>query len=306
MIVDTDPHIVSQGRELSTDPSAFGELRDSSQVAGDPAALRERMAEDGYVFLRGYLNRDDVEAARRDVLRRLGGESALRDGTDLMDGVLKTNTPVRLRQDLTQRSAALRTLLKDGPMIDLFERYLDGEVRPFDFVWMRSVVPGWGTAPHGDSVFMNRGTLNLFTAWTPLDDIDTTLGGLIVLERSHRLDEIANSYGQRDVDTYCEDDPNADEYRNTGTWPWNGQISDDPVALREQVGLRWLTTDFQMGDLLFFTMYTLHASLDNRTEDRIRLSSDTRYQLASDPIDERWIGEDPIGHGVRAMKSIIC
>lgn len=306
MVAEARPLIVSQGRELPTDPCAFGELRDSSRVANAAAALRERMAEDGYVFLHGYLNRNDVEAARCDVLERLAGEGALRDDTDLMDGVLNANTPVRLRQDLTQRSKPLRALLKTGPMIDLFERFLDGEVRPFDFIWMRSVVPGRGTAPHGDSVFMNRGTLNLFTAWTPLDDIDTTLGGLIVLERSHRLDEIVSSYGQRDVDTYCEDDPNAEEYRTTGKWPWNGQISDDPVALREQFGLRWLTTDFRMGDVLFFTMYTLHASLDNRTKDRIRLSSDTRYQLASDPIDERWIGEDPIGHGASAMKSIIC
>jgi hypothetical protein len=306
MAVNTDPHIVSQGRQLSTDPSAFGELRDSSGIAGDAAALRERMADDGYVFLRGHLNREDVEAARRDVLERLAGEGALREDADLMDGVLKTNTPVRLRQDLTQRSEPLRKLLKDGPMIELFERFLGGAVRPFDFIWMRSVVPGRGTAPHGDSVFMNRGTLNLYTAWTPLGDIDTTLGGLIVLEKSHRLEEIVQSYGQRDVDTYCEDDPNAEEYRTTGKWPWNGQVSDDPVALREQFGLRWLTTDFRMGDLLFFTMYTLHASLDNQTADRIRLSSDTRYQLASDPIDERWIGEDPIGHGPDAMKSIIC
>lgn len=306
MVVEMNARITSQGRKLSTDPSAFGELRDSSSVVNDAVVLRERMTEDGYVFLRGFLNREDVEAARRDVLERLSREGALRNDTDLMDGVLKEKTPVRLRQDLTQRSQPLRTVLKEGPIIGLFERFLDGGVRPFDFVWMRSVVPGRGTAPHGDSVFMNRGTLNLYTAWTPLGDIDTTLGGLIVLEGSHRLDEIISSYGQRDVDTYCEDDPNAEEYRTTGKWPWNGQISEDPVALREQFGLRWLTTDFRMGDLLFFTMYTLHASLDNQTQDRIRLSSDTRYQLASDPIDERWIGEDPIGHGPDAMKSIIC
>lgn len=306
MAIADRPALVAQGRSLSTHPSAFGELRDSSAVANDAAALRERMAEDGYVFLRGYLERQDVEAARRDVLERLAAEGALRDDRDLMDGVLRENTAVRLRQDRTQRSEPLRRLLKDGPMIALFERFLDGEVRPFDFIWMRSVVPGKGTAPHGDSVFMNRGTLNLYTAWTPLGDIDTTLGGLIVLERSHHLDEIVSTYGQRDVDTYCEGDPNAEAYRTTGKWPWNGQISDDPVALREQFGLRWLTADFRMGDVLIFTMDTLHASLDNRTADRIRLSSDTRYQLAADPVDERWIGEDPIGHGPRAMKSIIC
>ena len=62
--------------------------------------------------------------------------------------------------------------------------------------------------------------------------------------------------------------------------------------------MRWLTTDYRAGDLLVFSMYTTHCSLDN-TSDRIRLSSDTRYQLASEPLDERWIGENPIAHSLK-------
>jgi len=306
MAIETGTRLLSQGFELDTSSGTFGELRDSSGAIDDMRALRDRMAEDGYLFLRGYLDREDVVAARRNLLERIAGEGGLRDGAELMDGVLEDRTPVRFEQSITQRSEPLRKLLKDGPMISFFAHFLAGEVRPFDFIWLRSVVPGKGTAPHGDSVFMNRGTTRLFTAWTPLGDIDTHLGGLIVLENSHRLDEIRNTYGQRDVDTYCEDDPNAEEIQATGKWPWNGQISGNPVELREQLGLRWLTTDFRIGDLLIFTMHTLHASLDNQSEDRIRLSSDTRYQLASEPIDERWIGDDPIGHGAKAMKSIIC
>jgi hypothetical protein len=45
--------------------------------------------------------------------------------------------------------------------------------------------------------------------------------------------------------------------------------------------------------------------MDNHTN-RLRLSTDTRYQLASEPVDERWIGEDPIAHGPEAKKGIIC
>jgi hypothetical protein len=52
-------------------------------------------------------------------------------------------------------------------------------------------------------------------------------------------------------------------------------------------------------------MYTMHASMDNHTN-RLRLSTDTRYQLAAEPVDERWIGEDPIAHGPEAKKGIIC
>jgi hypothetical protein len=84
-----------------------------------------------------------------------------------------------------------------------------------------------------------------------------------------------------------------------GNWKKSGgHYSKDPVALQKQLGLRWLTTEFQAGDLLVFSMYTMHCSLDNAS-DCIRISSDTRYQLASDPVDERWIGENPIAHSQR-------
>ena len=60
-----------------------------------------------------------------------------------------------------------------------------------------------------------------------------------------------------------------------------------------------------MGDLLTFKMNTVHGSIDNQTQ-HIRLSTDTRYQRADEPIDERWIGADPIGHGKDGKKGLIC
>lgn len=306
MVVQQALYLKSQAKSLSNDPDKLGTLRDSSSISVDPRALRQRMDEDGYLFLPGYLDRDEVLTARRKILERVASEGALQDGSDLMDGLLKDDVDVRFRPDLTKRSKLLHELLFEGRIIDFFARFLEGPVRHFDFIWLRSVSPGLGTAPHGDSVFMNRGTTRLFTSWTPLGDIDRRLGGLMILENSHKLEPIKQDYGQRDVDTYCEDDPNAEEYRTTGKWQWNGQLSDDPVELRDQLGGRWLTADYRAGDLLIFSIYTLHASLDNQTENQLRLSTDTRYQLASEPVDERWIGENPIAHGPDAKKSIIC
>ena len=59
------------------------------------------------------------------------------------------------------------------------------------------------------------------------------------------------------------------------------------------------------GDVLIFSVFTVHASLDNRS-DRVRLSSDSRYQPASKPADERWIGTNPIGHGHAGKIGKIC
>ena len=52
-------------------------------------------------------------------------------------------------------------------------------------------------------------------------------------------------------------------------------------------------------------MHTMHSAGDNHT-DRVRVSSDTRYQRASEPVDERWIGDDPIAHGPGAKRGLIC
>ena len=85
--------------------------------------------------------------------------------------------------------------------------------------------------------------------------------------------------GQLDVDRDRDNNPYG------GGW-----FSKNPAEVQQRFGGRWLTTEFQAGDALVFTMFTLHCSLDN-TSNRIRLSTDSRYQLASAPIDERWVEE---------------
>ena len=56
---------------------------------------------------------------------------------------------------------------------------------------------------------MGRGTKNLYTSWTPLGDVPYEMGGLMLLENSHRLDELKQTYGQTDVDKYCENEGDA-------------------------------------------------------------------------------------------------
>jgi hypothetical protein len=52
-------------------------------------------------------------------------------------------------------------------------------------------------------------------------------------------------------------------------------------------------------------MTLVHGGLDNQTE-RMRLSTDTRYQRASQPIDERWIGENPIANTRAGKRGRVC
>jgi hypothetical protein len=52
-------------------------------------------------------------------------------------------------------------------------------------------------------------------------------------------------------------------------------------------------------------MRTVHARIDNQTR-FLRLSTYSRYQRADEPADERWIGPEPLVHGLAAKRGRIC
>lgn len=293
--------MTAQGRELDTSPEAFGALRCSTDVVGDAEALRGRMRDDGYLFLPGYLERTEVLDARRVLTDRLAGAGCLDKNYPVFDSVARPDHGAYFMPELAHDNPKLMALLYEGRMMAFYTRLLGGPVRHFDYTWMRAVGPGGGTAPHCDIVYMGRGTTNLYTAWTPLGDVGFDVGGLMLLENSHKNDRLRENYGRKDVDAYCT---NHNDMRSTGNSGF-GALTFNPVRLRERLGGRWLSAEFHAGDLLTFSMYTVHASLDNHSN-QIRLSSDTRYQLASDPVDERWVGEQPMGHGENAARHMIC
>ena len=298
----------SCGYSLDTRPDAFGELRDSSDLAAgdDDDALRARMAEDGYLFLRNYLDRNEVLAARREVTARLAAKGALDPRRPAMDAVPAPGAGA-FTPDVAAHNAPLRQVLYSGAMMALYARLFAGPVRPFDFTWLRTIPPGQGTRPHCDLVYMGRGSHRLCTAWVPLGDVSIQTGGLTVLEGSQRQAGKLKPYLSRDVDAYCTNRADAALIESGAKqWQdWNGTLSQNPVSLREKLGGRWLTAAFRAGDLLTFGMATVHASLDNQTE-VMRISSDSRYQPAGDPVDERWVGEKPIAHGVAGKRGRVC
>lgn len=308
-------------QSLSTGEENLSALRVSSDVLGDGDALRRRLSEDGYLYLPGALDREEVSAARRECVTRLMAHGALEPGSDPMDAVAADGGgKYYFMESLAEDNPPLMRVLYEGAMMELTARLFDGNVRHFDYTWMRAVGPGNGTAPHCDSVYMNRGTDQLITAWTPLGDIPVTQGGLVILEHSHREKYgKLNEYLRQDVDSFCENGPNAQKIREGKmSWEhydgshreWNGAYHDDAEAIRGSLGGRWLTSpEYRMGDVLLFSMATLHASLDNKSKN-IRLSSDTRYQPAHLPADERWVlgmnGERPAAHGLAVKRGRIC
>ena len=300
------PQLYSYGHELEMSDDKVGFLRDSCDAADDVEELRRRFAEDGYLYMRGYLDRDQVLGARASLTSRLAETGVLDPAFPHSEAVCKPGSGYVFKPEITNNNEAVQNLLYSGRLTDFYTRFFGEPIRHYDFTWLRAIGPGKGTNPHCDLPYMGRGTHRHMTCWMPYGDISFELGGLMVLEGSHKRMDLLENYVYRDVDTYCENKPKEAAKAKEGAWSFTGTLSHNPPAIRNKFGCRWLTTEYRAGDFLTFGMFLVHASLDNRSSNRLRISSDARYQRASEPIDERWIGINPPGHSTAGKRGRIC
>ena len=310
MSTATLPQIWSFGHPLDTSEDKFGILRDSSDAATDFAELRRRFDTDGYLYMKGYLDREQVLDARASLTDGLAEAGVLDENFPRIDGICKPGSGYVFKPELTNNNAKIQDLLYSGRLPEFYRQFYGEEIRHYDFTWLRAIGPGKGTNPHCDLPYMGRGTHGHMTCWLPYGDISFELGGLMVLEGSHKRMDLLENYVYRDVDSFCENKPDQVKNATSGAkgfgWTFSGTLSHNPPVLRNKFGGRWLTAEFEPGDYITFGMFLVHASLDNRTENRLRISSDARYQRASEPIDDRWIGVNPPGHTTAGKRGRIC
>lgn len=297
--------LCAHGLPLDLSPQKFGFLHET-QPDEPVDLLHRRMDEDGYLYLREFWSRAQVQAVRDSVTTQLARLGFLKPGTRPGEAHFDNREVGRaMGNPLDQHDPLLRDLVFGARITDFFQSFLGGTVRHFAFIWFRAKGHGLGSPIHCDLVYMGRGTHDLFTTWVPLGDVSLELGGLLVLEGSHKKGEQLKSYLSRDVDDYCTNREDAADYASGKKW-WDGTLSKNAPALQDSLGGRWLTSpEFRMGDAMIFNMTLVHGSLDNQT-DRFRLSTDTRYQLATEPADARWIGEDPPGHATAQRRGRVC
>ncbi len=273
-----------QGRAV---PGALiGEPRDSSGCVADSAELGHRLREEGYLLLRGVLDRDDVMAARVEVFKRLVGVGEIK--TPAVAGIA-TGESRRAESvgDLgafwksVSEGRALRQVSHGERLNAVMAGIVGAPVRPQDYIFLRAGVVGRATGPHFDYPFFTRATGKVYTVWIPLGDVPVTDGPLVMVEGSNRFSDLHD--GMRGFDVA----------RDTSR---KAQLATDFVSLAESRRCRLLTTDFRAGDICVFGMFTLHGSLDNHSPiNRVRLSCDVRYQPAAEPLDERYFGPNPGG-----------
>jgi hypothetical protein len=239
-------------------------LRTSTDILDDVEALRSRLAADGYLYLPGLLDRDEVAAVQADLRAALwaagwlaGPDSlAMADpGRQFTPASFATVYPAVLRVESFHRLAFA------APLWTFMQRFLGEPIFCHPARIARMVMPsadpaGYATRAHQDYVTQHV-TTDALTAWFPFATCDARRQGLRLIPGSQhggfqRTDPTLG--GRRPL--YLPVDP------------------DDE---------RWATADYQPGDVVVFHSLTVHGGGPN-TSDAVRLSGDVRYQRCSDPL----------------------
>ncbi len=263
-------------RDITFPSEALGQLRESHTLLGDAEALWQRYGEDGYLLLRNLIDRRTVLQARETVLEHMQAHQALQSDRPLLEGVMPRggkNVPMMGGKGIAHNPAVL-AVLEHPALFALFETLFAEPALTYPYKWLRAVGNEQYTGAHFDFVYMGRGSGNLNTVWIPFGDLSIAQGTLAICRGSHNLDSFArirHTYGRMDVD-------------RDGIEGW---FERDPLQIIERFGGQWLGSDYRAGDVILFTMHTMHASTTNLSN-RFRLSCDVRYQPVSEPVDERW------------------
>ena len=169
-------------------------FKESNDLLKDPSGLRKRLRDDGYLFLRSILPREEVLNLRYQILEICEEAGWLRHGSNFIDG--QTDRPPIMERDdeyvpvyaKIQALEAFHRLKLNKNIISIMETIFQESVFPFPATIGRIAFPRnneRATPPHQDWIFV-RGSVDTLSCWVPLGDIPSEVGGLKLLERSHK------------------------------------------------------------------------------------------------------------------------
>ena len=241
----------------------------ANEVMHDAKKLQDVLQEHGYLFFQGIMDMRVIQALRQDILT-LCYQAGWLDATSPIESGKWSGNVGYYTDNAPEYLAVYHQVLKlpsfqqfpSHPIfMNVVEKIIDAEVFVHPRRIGRITFPASSgntalTPPHQDWHFI-RGTHQTYTIWVPLGDCSRELGGLAVLNGSHRLD-------------YQQHVP----MRGTGG-----------AGIEVQEEGEWHTTDYHIGDFLLFHSHTIHRGLPNLSGHYLRLSTDNRYQAKHDDID---------------------
>ncbi len=250
----------------------MADMRIAPFIESDPLSpatvLGQQMETTGYLFFRRLIPAEDVIAVRRAVLEHCAAAGWLDPDYDLIDGIAHPDLAPIMEGHPAYMAVyrkVLRTaLFHDFPahprLMQIAAMLLQGDVLIHPRRIGRMSWPNYteATTPAHQDHFYIRGSVDTYSCWTPLGACPIKLGGLAVWPGSHTLGYLDHTV------------------KHPGAVGGHGVPTDDAI---------WHTTDYELGDALFFRSYTIHKALPNLTGNRLRFSTDNRYQLSNDAID---------------------
>jgi ectoine hydroxylase-related dioxygenase (phytanoyl-CoA dioxygenase family) len=285
------PTLRADGKSLDASLKHMGWLHPSS--ADEPFdELKARYARDGYLYLKGFLDREAVLDQRRRVFTHLSLAGLLKPGTDPVLGIA-AETPdersgVNRRLMEYVRSAAFESFCMSPKLWQFMDQFVGGLSYLHKRKLLRHTLPGVqaSTPAHYDLIYLRGGTDRLVTAWIPIGDVPAEMGGLVYLEGSHAVGVEMEAQFTRENAALPPDERISAYNKNMTEGGW---VSKDLPAMAEKFDTRWLVADYEAGDVMLHSPFMIHAAtLNESREGTIRLSTDIRYQNVSDEVDARW------------------
>lgn len=250
----------------------LGEFKVSNDILDDHIKIRDRMNDDGYLFFKALQDPDNLNSLRKDMLKVISDGGWLQAGFDPIEGVADISK--RCTEGDPEYPDVYHNVYKlesfhraaHSPVVlDTMGKIIGSPVLPHPQKIARLWFPQFTdhtTPAHQDFVHF-QGTYETYTCWTPVGDCPKELGGLAVVEGSHK-----------DKTVY-------DHHFSLGA----GGLTVDEKRRKTT----WLTTDYEIGDCLMFHSLTLHKALPNVTDNKLRVSLDNRYQSIESPVADNML-----------------
>lgn len=243
----------------------YPDFRDSTDLIDDGAALRQRLDQDGYLFIRALLPADTILSVRARLLARAAAGGWLDPGSPTEAGIANQAAACKDPEDRYMRvfrtlwcDEALHRLRTHPTVLGLFTRIFGEPALAHPMFVQRNIFPqsddfDFTTGIHQDRVHIGGATS--YALWMPLGDCPREKGALAVAAGSHTQGVLRTKVGS----------------------------GAGGMDIAEPIPGTWVTGAFHAGDALIFQDVTVHKALPNRSRE-IRLSFDARYQPLSQPI----------------------
>ena len=259
--------LVSNGYTLEMTPARLGWLEPTG--ADLPLKqLREKYQQNGYLWLKGFFDRDVILDFRRHFF-------------DSIFSGAKTFFEMVSSQEYEDFCTMPR-------LWNFYQEFLEGQPYLHKRKIIRFTHPGQSlsTGGHYDLIYLRAGTDRFSTSWIPLGDTPVEMGGVIYLESSDVVGrQMEAEFSAKNANLPPEERISAFN-RNMRE---NGWISTNLVEMADRFNSRWLIADYEAGDMVVHSPYMIHAASQNHDPlNRMRLSTDIRYQRINDLIDQRW------------------